>query len=285
MATEIDAAVRFREMTPADIPAAHILSREQNWPHTQDDWAFFLKLGEGFVAEHNGDLIGTTMGWCFGDNAATVGMVIVSNAAQGRGIGRKLMDMMLNRLDGRTVMLNATNEGMPLYRKLGFEPTGTIVQHQGTAFSVPIAELLPNERVRPMGAGDLASMCQLYSRAAGMDRTQLLSELWKEAMGVVLTRSDHPVGFALFRRFGHGFVVGPTVAPDIHGAKALISHWLGSQADKFCRLDVPEDSQLSAWLDDLDLPDVGRVTRMARGPQLPAGEDVHIFSLVSQALG
>ena len=133
--------------------------------------------------------------------------------------------------------------------------------------------------------GDLASMCQLYSRAAGMDRTQLLSELWKEAMGVVLTRSDHPVGFALFRRFGRGFVVGPTVAPDVHGAKALISHWLGSQADKFCRLDVPEDSQLSAWLDDLDLPDVGRVTRMARGPQLPAGEDVHIFSLVSQALG
>lgn len=285
MVTGIGAVVKFRAMTPDDLPAAHMLSREQKWPHTEGDWAFFLKVGEGLVAERDGDLIGTTMGWRFGDGAATVGMVIVSPAAQGRGIGGDLMGMMLDRLDGRTVMLNATDEGLPLYQKLGFEPMGAIVQHQGTAFSVPICELLPDERVRPMGANDMAAIRNLYSRAAGMDRAELFSELRKGAKGVVLARNDHPVGFALFRRFGLGYVVGPTVAPDLNGAKALISHWLGSKAGIFCRLDVPEDSGLSTWLDDLGLPCVGRVTRMARGPKLPADEDARIFSLASQALG
>jgi predicted N-acetyltransferase YhbS len=285
MATGIDAEVRFRAMTPEDLPAAHMLSREQKWPHTVDDWAFFLKVGEGLVAERDGDLVGTTMGWRFGDGAATVGMVIVSPAVQGQGIGRDLMDMILDRMGGRTVMLNATKEGMPLYRKLGFEPMGGIVQHQGTASSVPIPELLPNERVRPMGANDTALIGQLYSRATGMDRTELSSALSKGAKGVVLARNDQPVGFALFRRFGLGYVIGPTVAPDVNGAKALISHWLGSKAGKFCRLDVPEDRGLSPWLDDLGLPGVGRVTRMARGPILSLDEDVHIFSLASQALG
>lgn len=285
MATEIDAEVRFRAMTPDDLPAVHMLSREQRWPHTEDDWGFFLKIGEGLVAERDGNLIGTAMGWRFGDGAATVGMVIVSPAAQGRGIGRDLMDMMLDRMNGRTVMLNATKEGMPLYRKLGFEPTGGIVQHQGTASSVPIPELLPNERVRPLGANDTALIGQLYTRATGMDRTELVSKLCKGAKGVVLARNDQPVGFALFRRFGLGYVVGPTVAPDVNGAKALISHWLGSKAGKFCRLDVTEDSGLSTWLDDLGLPSVGRVTQMARGPVLSADEDVKIFSLTTQALG
>ena len=65
-----------------------------------------------------------------------------------------------------------------------------------------------------------------------MNRDALLDALVVGSQGVVLTRDHDPVGFSLFRRFGRGYVVGPTIAPDVGGATALISHWLGSNRDR-----------------------------------------------------
>lgn len=285
MATGTEAMVAMRRMTPHDLAGAHALSSQQKWPHRIEDWEMLLNLGFGYVVERDGAVIGTAMAWLYGADAATLGMVIVSPTAQGMGLGRQLMDAVLNDLGDRTVLLNATDEGAPLYRKLGFEPTGSVFQHQGAAFSVPMAKLIPNERIRPLGTKDKATLRSLVQRATGMDRDALLDALVPRAQGVVLTRSNQPVGFSLFRRFGRGYVVGPTIAPDTGGAKALISHWLGSNSGMFCRLDVPEESDLSAWLDKLGLPCVGRVVRMVRGTRLPGDPSITTFSLTTQALG
>jgi predicted N-acetyltransferase YhbS len=285
MATGIEAMVNLRHMTAQDLTAAHDLSHEQKWPHRIEDWEMLFQLGFGYVAERDGEVIGTAMAWLYGDDAATLGMVIVSPRAQGMGIGRRLMEAVLNDLGDRTVLLNATDEGAPLYRKLGFEPIGPVFQHQGAAFAVPMAELIPDERVRPLGAKDMDVLRDLARQATGMNRDALLDALVPGAQGVVLTRSNEPVGFALFRRFGRGYVVGPTIAPDTGGAKALISHWLGSNSGIFCRLDVPEESGLSGWLDELGLPCVGRVMRMVRGKPIDPKAPVKTFSLTTQALG
>ncbi len=275
----------LRGMESDDLARAHALSRALQWPHRAEDWDFLLQRGWGVVAERDGEVVGTAMAWPFGPKAATLGMVIVAREAQGMGVGRRLMQAVLDGLGDRTVMLHATAEGLPLYRTLGFEPAGTILQHQGAAFSVPLPELLPDERVRPLGASDTDTIVDLDRRATGMDRGELLQVLAEQSQGVVLTRGHEPVGFALFRRFGRGYVVGPTVAPDLGGAKALISHWLGSNAGMFCRLDVPDDCGLPGWLDGLGLQCVGRVTRMVRGKALPRDPAARTFSLVTQALG
>lgn len=285
MATGIEAMVDLRRMTFDDLAAAHILSSEQKWPHRIEDWEMLFGLGFGYVVERDGDVIGTAMAWLYGETAATLGMVIVSPKAQGMGLGRRLMEAVLGDLGDRTVLLNATDEGAPLYLKLGFEPIGPVFQHQGAAFAVPMAELIPDERVRPLGAKDLPTLHALARRATGMDRDALLDALVPGAQGVVLTRGNEPVGFALFRRFGRGYVVGPTIAPDTGGARALISHWLGSNSGMFCRLDIPEESGLGGWLDDLGLPCVGRVMRMVRGPTPASDPSITTFSLTTQALG
>jgi GNAT superfamily N-acetyltransferase len=278
-------AVTLRAMTEADLEQAHALSRELNWPHRMEDWQFFLEFGQGLVAERDGAVVGTAMCWLFGERAGTLGMVIVSPAAQGLGIGRQLMTGVMDILGDRTIMLHATPEGMPLYESLGFKPVGDVLQHQGTAFSVPLSDLLPDERVRPMGQRDREIIPDLDARATGMDRRRLIDTMDKNALGVMLTRNHEVAGFALFRKFGRGYVVGPTVAPDIGGAKALISHWLGTNAGMFCRVDVTEASGLSPWLDELGLQCVGRVTRMIRGTPPAHDPDFQTFSLVTQALG
>jgi len=285
MESRTEAAVRLRDMTSDDLAAAHALSREAQWPHRLEDWDFMFRVGQGVVAERDGVIVGTTLAWPYGEHAATLGMVIVSAACRGAGVGRKLMNATIEGLGERAIQLNATTDGLALYKSLGFVTTGGIHQHQGAAFSVPVVSLRRGERVRPMGAGDEPAVVELDRQATGFARGAMLAEMLKTAQGVVLDRDGEAVGFALFRRFGMGHAVGPVVAPDAHGARVLISHWLGSNAGMFIRLDVPYESGLSAWLEGLGVPDVGRVTTMVRGELPPRSGSVAAFAIASQALG
>lgn len=283
MTTQV-AAIVLRPMLAADIEAATELSREQSWPHLEEDWAFFLTQGFGIVAELDGEVVGTIMAWHFGADYATIGMVIVSARMQGQGLGRRLMEQMIDRLGDRSIVLNATEEGLPLYRKLGFTEIGTIYQHQAVAPVMPLAELRRDERVRPTGAAD-EMLGDLYSRAAGMDRSALFDALSAEGQTVVLTRDLVPQGFAQIRHFGRGWLLGPVVAPDSAGAKALILHWLGTKAGSFCRLDVTDASGLSPWLEEIGLPRVGQVVTMVRGIEPVCGTEASVQALAAQALG
>ena len=280
-----EVGVQLREMTPQDLDGAHALSREARWPHRVEDWELMLRVGQGLVAERSGEVVGTVMGWPHGPDLATLGMVIVGERCRGAGVGRKLMDAMMARLAPRAIQLNATPDGLPLYKSQGFVPIGSICQHQGAVFSQPMPKLRPQERVRPLGANDLAAICELDRRATGFRRGGLLTELLKQAQGVVLSREGQAVGFALFRRFGRGYAVGPVAAPDREGARTLIAHFLGANAGMFIRLDVPGDCGLADWLQDLGLEQVDRVVTMLRGTAPPREAGAAGFAIVSQALG
>lgn len=275
----------LRDMTGADIPAIADLCFEQQWPHREEDLEKLLAIGSGLVAEVDGKTCGTIMSWRFGQSFAMIGVIIVAVAQQGRGLGRRLASAMLQQLEGATVILNATDEGLSLYSKLGFVPLGEVRQHQGIAPVQPLVELRPGERVRPMGAADAAALEALYASATGMDRKALLDALLADGSAVVLSCEHVQTGFAVMRRFGRGWLIGPVIAPDATGAKALIAHWLGTQTGSFCRIDVPQATGLGPWLEDVGLPEVGHVTRMALGPAPVSGDDVAIFGLAAQALG
>jgi predicted N-acetyltransferase YhbS len=277
-------SLALRPMTGPDIATATVLSREQAWPHREEDWALFLDAGEGIVAERAGRVLGTVMAWRYGEDFAAVGMVIVASDVQGQGVGRKLMEAMLDRLAGRSVVLNATAAGLPLYEKLGFVETGVIHQHQAFAPGVAVAEGIPGGRMKTMSRSD-DGLGDLYSRASGMDRTALFERLVANAHTVVLTRNHQTVGFAQDRRFGRGWLIGPVVAPDPGGAKALILHALHPRAGSFCRLDVAGDSGLSEWLEEIGLPRVDSVRTMVRGRSPNRDPGISVLAIAAQALG
>nr|WP_216668607.1 GNAT family N-acetyltransferase [Paraburkholderia xenovorans] len=266
---------------------------ELKWPHRTDDWRFVALLGEGFVAEDASGVIGTALCWKYGDGRASLGMVIVSPAQQGRGIGRKLMELVLEELGGRVTFLHATTAGQPLYEKLGFRAAGTLDQHQGAVFQPPLVSLPPGERLRPLGSSDTARLVELASRASGLDRGDVLPALLDTADGIALDRDGELIGFALFRRFGRSFAIGPVVAPeseDSSRAKALISHWLALNEGVFVRIDTPGESGLTEWLEQLGLPRVDTVVKMVRpaapGEPVSGAQDPHYlqYGIINQAI-
>ena len=284
MSADVKNRLAVRAMSKDDLPRAVELSMEQSWPHREEDWGLLLETGEGIVLERDGRIVGCTLAWRYGQDHAALGMIIVQEQERGKGLGRRLIEEMLHRLEGRTVILSATEEGIGLYRKLGFVETGRILQHQGTAPTMPLADLIPNERVRPMGSAD-GIIPELYSRASGMDRTELFGKLAANGSMVVLERDYEPVGFALVRRFGHGREIGPIVAPDLQGAQTLATHWLGINAGAFCRIDAVEGTGMSEWLTEVGLPAVGSVTSMARGPFAGGSGLARVFGIPAQAFG
>lgn len=272
-------------MKAGDIKPAHGLSLAVHWPHRLADWQFSFRLGNGIVAERDGDMVGTALNWHWGPAHATLGLVIVDPRCQGRRVGLRLMQALLDGLGDRSILLHATAAGRGLYERLGFVRTGEVRQHQGPATSAPLVALEPGWRLRPADNNDVFKLMQLDAQARGMPREGLITALLAEADTVVLDEDGHARGFAMLRRFGRGLIIGPVVAPDAEGAKALIAHLVGLSAGRFVRIDVDFDSGLTEWLETLGLLRVDAPTEMIRGavPEPVAG--VRRFALVTQALG
>ncbi len=286
MATAPDNRLSLRGMTAADLPAAHQLSKAERWPHRLDDLQAMLAAGAGIVAEIGGEIIATTMWFPAGERVFTMGLVIVSSAYRRGGIGKLVFDAALECVGGGTLVLNATLPAVSLYRSFGFRSMSEIVQHQGAAFQVPVAALEPGERLRPIGQREHSRVLALVENATGLKRDATMTALIESASMVGLDRDGDLVGVAFFRRFGLGYVVGPVIAPTIVEAKALISHWLGSRAGEFTRLDIPAECGLSPWLEELGMEKNESVVTMVRGGTLPApvGEG-RSFAILSQAFG
>jgi predicted N-acetyltransferase YhbS len=287
IAAPVSDGVALRAMTADDLAAAHSLTDELRWPHRPADWEQAFRHGEGLVAERDGQVVGTGLRWRWGPRHATLGLVVVAPACQGRRIGHRLMTALLEGLEHHTVLLHATSEGRGLYERLGFVRIGEVRQHQGTAQPTPPIALDAGWRLRPATESDLLTLRALDTDARGMPRDALIDELFRDAEAtVVLDRDGSACGFAMLRRFGRGHAIGPVVAADADGAKALIAHLSGRNAGRFTRIDIDFDSGLAEWLETLGLLRVDAPTTMVRGAPLAARPDTpRLVAIVTQALG
>src|SRR5215210_5373229 len=137
--------MEIRLLTEADIAAAQRLREQAGWNQTDDDWRRLLAWSpEGCrVAEQDGHIVGTTAVTTYGRRIAWVGMVLVDEAQQRQGIGRALLEHAIAYLDWlgvRTIALDSTPEGQPLYARLGFVDAFELARWRGPAPPSPYTE-------------------------------------------------------------------------------------------------------------------------------------------------
>lgn len=267
---------------PEHIDGAVELSRAESWPHRREDWQLVQQLSGGVVAmDADRRVTGTTLITPYGDDCATINMVIVGKSMRGLGVGRKLMERAIALAGDRPLRLVATKEGLPLYEKLGFATTGLIRQHQG--------EVRPLERpdgVEAMQAGDLQALKALDREAYGADRSALIDALVKHGQIAVIRKGGTIEAWAAIRPFGRGEVIGPVIAPDAKTACALIAFHAASRSGAFLRVDTGSETGIAPWLTEIGLAHVGGGIAMRR----PAKEDAEqarrkVYALANQALG
>lgn len=267
---------------PQHIDGALALSRAENWPHRREDWLLVHELSVGVVAtDIDGRVTGTTLVTPYGEDCATINMVIVDQSMRGLGVGRKLMERAFALAGDRPLRLVATKEGLPLYEKLGFVTTGLIRQHQGEVQSVERPE-----GVEDMQAGDVDALKALDREAYGADRSVLIDALSTRGKIAVVRKGDTIEAWAAIRPFGRGEVIGPVIAPDAKTACALIAYQASSRPGAFLRVDTGSETGIAPWLTEIGLAHVGGGIAMRR----PAKEDAEqarrkVYALANQALG
>ena len=281
------AGTTLRPMHAGDLAAMHGLAQQMSWPHRPEDCAQLLALGAGIAAvDGDGGTIGVGLRWSFGRDVGTIGLVLVARDRQGRGIGRALMKALIADSGSRTLMLNATAEGLPLYEKLGFVSTGLVRQHQGRLSqesALPAAPAIPLRRAVPV---DHAALCALDAAVFGADRRELIGSLLANGDAWLIDRAGQPAGFVVLRAFGRGMIIGPVIAASEDEAIALVAAAAKAAPPGVLRADIPASAErLAAWLTTAGLPVIDTVTVMLRGSWPATWQGLQRFGLALQAWG
>ena len=279
-------AFTVREMRETDLPTCLEFTQKVKWPHRMGDWQLHFSQGNGSVIEDaQGDISGCIIWWDYGADYATVGLVVVPDHMQGNGLGRTLMNTVMNQTGERNLQLVATVAGKRLYQQCGFTEQAFIYQVQGQLATAPepVATTLD---INPIDSTNLADALAIDAAAYQCSRAALLSAVAEQGKGLIAYDNGTPCGFAMLRTSGHGQTLGPVLAADDDIAKALISRLLANESG-FVRFDLTEQARdIQPWLESLGLAQVDKVSLMVKGEFLPAkGTNTKIYSLISQAFG
>jgi len=238
-------------LTAADIHTCWQLSQALRWPHREADWQQFISWakahGAALAVRADGQLIGCGLAWQWGHEQGSIGMVIVDNAWQRQGIGKRLFRGLLQALEGRDVMLQATAQGRPLYESLGFSAIGHARQFHGhwqpPTETAPTSSLATDELTRLLQPQDLPALLAYDQRERGLTRPALLQALLAqmdadERCAVSVDEQGRLCGYGILRRFGRGWVVGPLLADGADRAVALVKRLIQERTGDFVRIDL-----------------------------------------------
>ncbi|PYX34965.1 MAG: hypothetical protein DMG81_19235 [Acidobacteria bacterium] len=269
----------LRKLHGSDVPAAFQLSTEAGWNQTADDWSMLIDLApEGCLGiDVGGELASTATLLCYGRRLAWIGMVLTKIAFRGRGYARRLLTETLTLADQmkiESVKLDATEQGQPLYEKLGFRPEQPVERWAKTEPPSPSSADLNS-------AGDVAPDWHAADPAAfGVDRTPLLQSLAHRHAPLTSGRS-----YLLTRAGRLTHYIGPGVAGSPALARALVNRALLIPNRGGFSWDILiENTAAMTLAQDLGFSPRRHLLRMVRGKDL-RGQEQSIFAIAGFELG
>ena len=220
----------------------------------------------GVVAEASGRVVGSNFLWK-DDAVAGVGPITIDPAAQNRGVGRMLMEAVLDhaRTNGigavRLVQAAYHGRSLSLYTKLGFEAREPLSVMQGPALALRVE----GYEVRAATPADIEAANDLCRRVHGHTRSGELRAAIEQGAAMVVERQGQITGYAT----GIGFF-GHAVAETNEDLQALIGSAPAFPGPGF--LLPTRNAPLMRWCLTRSLRIVQPMTLMTMGPyQEPQG--------------
>ncbi|MFE2734461.1 GNAT family N-acetyltransferase [Streptomyces sp. NPDC059349] len=281
-------ALPIRRLTPRDLTACADLSEDRGWPREEHKWGLLLAAGTGYgIDDPDGGLVSACVVTDYGPpnrpTLSAIGMVLVAERHARRGIGRRLMQYVVEQADTTPLTLHATPYGRPLYEGLGFKVTGRAEMVRG-CFTP--GGPTPSVATRAATAEDLSAILRLDAEVFGPDRTHVLTRL--PAFGDQLRVAEDGgelLGFAAAWPNMDTHVIGPLIARDTETAKALVTS-LAAATDRPLRTDIDvRHEELLAWIKERGVESQAFNAVMTYGaPDLP-GDWTRRFAPLTVAAG
>lgn len=283
--------IEIRPMGQADLADAVSLGTNEGWNQTEADWRRILGLcPQGCFAAHAPTtLVGTVTIIHYQQDLAWLGMMLVKREYRGQGIGRRLINSALNYCKDagiKTVKLDATPAGKPLYTSCGFTSEATVERWEGLAESSPA----PTPGVVGFDDSLRRQFYDLDRGAFRADRRELLDRLmaegWGQAAIVADSSSRRLAGYGLSRPGSRAFYVGPIMACDRRVALSILDAMLVRLQGKKIYLDLLVKSEAdSGEIAARGFVKQRSLTRMFKGGQSNAATSDWVFAIAGPELG
>jgi GNAT superfamily N-acetyltransferase len=278
--------MNLRTMTTDDVPAGMRLKDLAGWNQTPADWRCFLESSPTgcFAADVDGKVVGTAATIVYEHRFAWIGMVLVDPEFRGRGIGTRLLEKAIEHLDGigiRTMKLDATPAGRPIYQKLGFQDEYEI-ERWLLKRDAPDAAPLTDPHPVP------DRVLQLDREIFGGDRSALLRSLAAENpdFAMVSERNSEIAGYTFGRRGTLADHLGPWMARDEETAAGLLDEFLKRSRRETVFVDALKDRRFATGLLQARGFTVSRpLTRMVRGPNSYPGRPELLCAILGPEFG
>lgn len=271
--------VPVRRLTYEDRAACMDLAVSRDWGSEDPKWRFLFDVAEVYgIDDPSGELIACCTLTRYGTTSAAIGMVLVAERYEGRGLGRRLMTHAMGLAGVAVVSLYATDIGRPLYEKLGFQTTDRNVTHVG----VFTGERPDGPATRPVTDADLPRVLAEDLVAFGADRSDLLTTLSGAAEHFVVAEDGS--GYAAAWRNTSMLVIGPVVADDARTARALIADIAARDGGKV-RVDALHAKvELREWLTASGVTPYFETSFMVVGGAALPGDHRRLWAPVTQAV-
>ena len=257
----------IRQMHIDDITKCMLLSDAEQWNQTEKDWKRLINGPKNhcMVAELDHRIIGTATAMNYSNEIAWIGMMLVDADFRGRGISKMLLGDLLNQLRiCRSVKLDATPAGQPVYEKFGFKPEYIINRMTSSSLlnlQVSESESTPEQ----MQKTDINEVLQLDQHVFGAYRSYLFNSIIRDNPGKVsiIKRDGYITAFSLVRKGKRYLHIGPVISTNLRDAKDLILGILLKVHKEPVVVDVLADKQdLILWLNTSGLTKQRHFVRM-----------------------
>ncbi len=254
----------IRRMRVDDLAAMMRLKASAGWNQTPLDIERLLRLEPAgcLVEEREGEAVGSTTALRHAGGVAWIGMVLVLPAHRRQGIALGLMRQALRWLADagvRTVGLDATAMGRPLYARLGFRDWQSIERWTRS----PGACL--GEGGGGAGGRLPESLLELDRAACGYDRSAILRDLVEDP-SVECSAGERC--FAFVRPGSDAWQLGPCVAASDDEVAATLTGLLAPRSDRPVFWDLlPSNEAACSAARGLGFVPARRLTRMYLGDE------------------
>lgn len=223
---------------------------------------------------------------------AYVGLVAVSPELQGRGIGKAVVERLVDLAHEKAcprVLLDASPAGRPLYEGLGFRAVDGIGvwTREAGARGKEVATPARGLATLAQEGGLLAEILAFDARTWGDDRSRVLEAYCGDEPSLVAGARDGSgtlKGYAILQR--EAGILGPWLAADPGVAEALLAWALAAGGAGALTAYMPEaNPRGQALLASAGFSLSRSNTHMELGPPMPEGRRRLIYSQASLALG
>ncbi|CAH2466432.1 MULTISPECIES: GNAT family N-acetyltransferase [Bacillus cereus group] len=231
---------RLREEKIGDIVA---LSSYIGWDYNREEIETILNTGIVYgVVNAKEELIASAAIILYGEALASIGMVIVHPDYKGRGIGKIITDSCVKSVSTQIpIMLIATDEGKPLYKKLGFRAVSYVSKYICNSYNANYHCVGNEEHIVNYEECDLEEIIQIDEDAFGTNREEFLKYriIQSEQCIVIKDTKQNVLGYGISIQTPENKIIGPVVGKNDAMAMRMV-HYLAKGHKGKLRIDVPE---------------------------------------------